>query len=109
MDKLKELLKTIRDFSQKRNWINYHNGKDMALSIVLEASELLENFQWLSNEEAYKKNMQNIKDELADILIYCFRFADEHNFDIEEIIKEKLKKNALKYPVPEIKKGCIKF
>ncbi len=98
MNKLQELVNIIHDFAEERNWIKYHNGKDMALSIVLEASELLENFQWISNEEAYHKNMQNIKEELADVLIYCFRFADEHGFDIEEIILDKLKKNAIKYP-----------
>lgn len=98
MNKLEEIQKIIHDFSEERNWIQYHNGKDMALSICLEAAELLENFQWKSNEEAYKINMENIKEELADVLIYCIRFADEHNFDIEEIILEKMKKNALKYP-----------
>ncbi len=98
MDKLLELQKKVHDFATERDWIQYHNGKDMALSIVLEAAELLENFQWISNEEAYAKNMQNIKEELADVLIYCFRFADEHDFNIEEIMLEKMKKNALKYP-----------
>ncbi|QVK16815.1 nucleotide pyrophosphohydrolase [Mycoplasmatota bacterium] len=99
MNKLEELIKKIHDFTEERDWFQYHNGKDLALSIVLEASELLENFQWISNEEAYQKNMQNIKDELADVLIYCFRFADEHNFDVEKIILDKMKKNAIKYPV----------
>lgn len=99
MNKLDELQEMIQDFSKERNWIKYHNGKDLALSIVLEASELLECFQWLSNEEAYEKNIGNIKDELADVLIYCFRFANEHEFDIEEIILNKMKKNAIKYPV----------
>ncbi|NLG80921.1 MAG: nucleotide pyrophosphohydrolase [Bacilli bacterium] len=95
----KELVKIIHDFAEERDWIKYHNGKDLAISICLEASELLENFQWISNEEAYAKNMQNIKEELADVLIYCIRFADEHGFNLEEIILEKLKKNAIKYPV----------
>jgi len=99
MNKLEEIVNKVHQFSLDRNWIQHHNGKDMALSIVLEAAELLENFQWLSNEEAYQKNMQNIKEELADVFIYCIRFADEHQFDIEEIILEKLKKNAIKYPV----------
>ena len=98
MDKLKELQQIIHEFADERDWIKYNNGKDLALSITLEASELLECFQWLSNEEAYHKNIEHMKDELADILIYCFRFADEHGFDIEDIILNKLKKNAIKYP-----------
>ncbi len=98
MNKLEELQKVIHDFSEERNWIKYHNGKDMALSICLEAAELLENFQWKNYEEAFEKNIQNIKDELADVLIYCFRFADENHFDIEEIILNKMEKNAVKHP-----------
>jgi NTP pyrophosphatase (non-canonical NTP hydrolase) len=99
MNKLEEVQKKIHDFSEERGWVKYHNGKDMAISIALEAAELLECFQWLSNEEAYEKNMQNIKDELADVIIYCFRFADEHGFDVEEIILNKMNKNGIKYPV----------
>lgn len=99
MNKITELISVIHDFSEKRNWLKHHNGKDLALSIVLEAAELLENFQWLSNEEAYEKNIANIKAELADILIYCFRFADEYDFDIEKIIVDKLKQNEKKYPI----------
>ncbi|MDF2698459.1 MAG: nucleotide pyrophosphohydrolase [Haloplasmataceae bacterium] len=99
MNKIQEIEKKIHDFSEERGWIQYHNGKDLALSIVLEASELLECFQWISNEEAYEKNMEHIKEELADVLMYCFRFADEHKLDIEEIMLDKMKKNAIKYPL----------
>lgn len=98
MNKLQEIQKIIHDFSVERDWIKYHNGKDLALSIVLEAAELIECFQWISNEEAYEMNMEHIKEELADVLIYCIRFADEHNFDLEQIILNKLQKNAVKYP-----------
>lgn len=98
MDKIKELQQIIHDFADEREWIKRHNGKDMAISISLEANELMECFQWLTNEEAYANNIENMKEELADVLIYCFRFADEHDFDIEKIMLDKLKKNAIKYP-----------
>jgi NTP pyrophosphatase (non-canonical NTP hydrolase) len=99
MDKVKELQTIIREFAEKRNWIRENNGKDLALSISLEANELLECFQWLSSEVAIDQNLDHIQEELADVLIYCFRFADEHGLDIEEMILNKLKKNAIKYPV----------
>jgi NTP pyrophosphatase (non-canonical NTP hydrolase) len=99
MDKVKELQTIIREFAEKRHWIRENNGKDLALSISLEANELLECFQWKSSSEALETNLGSIKEELADVLIYCFRFADEHGLNIEELILSKLKKNAIKYPV----------
>ena len=84
----------INQFRDERNWRPHHNEKDLALSICLEAAELLELFQW-------KKQEERIKEELADVLIYSYMMADNLGFDLDEIIEEKLKKNALKYPVPE--------
>ena len=99
MDNIKEIQSIIHEFSKERDWFQYHNGKDLAISINLEAAELLECFQWLSNEEANQRNLEQMKDELADILMYCIRFADCYGFDIEEIIRNKLKKVAQKYPI----------
>ena len=73
--------------------------KNLALSICLEAAELLELFQWKTAEEGIKQE-ERIKEELADVLIYSYMMADNLGFDLDEIIEEKLKKNALKYPVP---------
>ncbi len=97
MDKL--LIKEILNFRDERNWKQFHNAKDLAISLNLEASELLETFQWLSNEEAISKNKEEMSEELADILMYCILFADAVNFDIEKIIKKKLEINKKKYPV----------
>jgi NTP pyrophosphatase (non-canonical NTP hydrolase) len=79
------------------------------LSLSLEASELLENFQWKSSEEALKVNLENIKDELADVIIYALLFADELNLDISEIVKEKINKNIKKYPVEKAYGVNIKY
>ncbi|ERJ12275.1 nucleotide pyrophosphohydrolase [Haloplasma contractile] len=95
----KELIKEVLKFRDERNWKQYHNAKDLAISLNLEASELLENFQWTSTEEAVVKNKENISDELADVLMYCILFADAVDVDIENAIKNKLKKNKEKYPV----------
>ncbi|MFG0215701.1 nucleotide pyrophosphohydrolase [Brevibacillus porteri] len=92
------ITKVIR-FRDERDWKQFHNPKDLAISLSLEASELLENFQWKSSEEAITKNSENIKAELADILIYSILLANELNLNIEEIILEKLARNELKYPI----------
>ncbi|WP_428417391.1 nucleotide pyrophosphohydrolase [Phocicoccus schoeneichii] len=95
---MKDLIKEINEFRDKRDWRQYHNSKDLALSLSLEASELLENFQWVSAEEGAKENYQNIKEELADVFIYGLMMADGLDIDMEEAIREKLVKNAIKYP-----------
>lgn len=96
LDKIRQ---TILNFRDERNWKQYHNEKDLAISISLEASELLENFQWISSEEAIGKSEQNIKEEMADILIYLIQLADKMNVNLEEEVLKKIKKNAIKYPV----------
>lgn len=95
MDKL---IKEINKFRDERNWRQFHNAKDLSLSLSLEASELLENFQWISAEEGLEKNRQNIKEELADVFIYGLMMADDMNIDMEEAILDKLEKNREKYP-----------
>ncbi|UYZ22529.1 nucleotide pyrophosphohydrolase [Mesobacillus jeotgali] len=91
--------KTIINFRDERNWKPYHNEKDLAISISLEANELLENFQWKTSDEAVRDSEQNIKEEMADILIYLVQLADKMDIDLEEEVLKKMKKNALKYPV----------
>ncbi|ABY44614.1 nucleotide pyrophosphohydrolase [Bacillus mycoides] len=92
-------IKEILKFRDDRDWKQFHNPKDLAISLSLEASELLENFQWKSSEDAIEQNFENIKDELADVLIYSILLADQMNLDIEEVIQNKLEKNKRKYPV----------
>ena len=94
-----EVIKLINDFRDARGWKPYHNPKDLALSLNLEAAELLECFQWIDSDEAVKKNEQAIKEELADVFIYGITLAEEMGLDIEEIIRMKVEKNGEKYPV----------
>lgn len=96
MDKL---MATINKFRDERNWRQFHNEKDLAISISIEASELLEIFQWKSSEEAIKDKLPAIKEELADILIYSLMFADNLCLDVNKIIEEKLAVNSQKYPI----------
>ncbi|WP_414047650.1 MazG-like family protein [Macrococcus equi] len=95
----KEIIDLINQFREERNWNQYHNPKDLSLSLSLESAELLENFQWISSEEAVEKNRQNIAEELADVFIYGIQLAEEMGFDIDEIIRMKIKKNSEKYPI----------
>ena len=96
---MKKSSEKVLQFRDERDWKQYHNGKDLAISISLEANELLENFQWKSSEEAIRDTKQNIKEEMADILIYLVQMADKLEINLEEEVFKKLEKNAVKYPV----------
>jgi NTP pyrophosphatase (non-canonical NTP hydrolase) len=90
----KELLAALRQFVTERNWRQFHTPENLAKSISIEASELLELFQW--NEPS---DMSEVKDELADVITYCLLLADEYDLDVEKIVLEKLEKTKAKYPV----------
>lgn len=109
MNELDQLIEKILQFSDERNWQQFHNPKDLALSLSLEASELLELFQWKTSEEAVEKNLDKMKDELADVLIYAILFGNEINTDIKEIIESKLAKNDSKYPVDKSYSSKLKY
>lgn len=96
---LKHLQQKIIEFRDARNWKQFHNPKDLAISLSLEAGELLENFQWKSSKEAVQANFENVKDEIADVMVYALLLSHELGIDVEEAIVNKLKKNELKYPI----------
>ncbi|GFO84178.1 MULTISPECIES: nucleotide pyrophosphohydrolase [Anaerostipes] len=94
-----ETIDQVLKFRDDRNWKQFHNPKDLAISISLEAAELLEIFQW-SGEDVYcKEKMDQIREELADVLNYSILMADACGLDLDEIIRDKVKKNNEKYPV----------
>jgi NTP pyrophosphatase (non-canonical NTP hydrolase) len=93
------LIGEVIKFRDERDWKQFHNPKDLAISLNLEASELLENFQWLSSEEAVSKNLDKISEELADVIIYVILFADSLGLNVNDIVRKKLHKNNEKYPV----------
>ena len=96
-NEMHKIIEKINKFRDERNWRPYHNEKDLAISISLEANELLELFQWKSAEEG-SQNIERIEEELADVIIYALMMADNLSLDVGSIIESKLKKNALKYP-----------
>lgn len=95
----KETLDAVVKFREKRNWKQFHNPKDLAISLSIEASELLEAFQWSGTDLVCDEKRETVKDELADVLIYSVLLADAYGLDIDKIIIEKLSKNESKYPV----------
>lgn len=112
MDEIKKITEKIKKFRDERDWMQFHDPKNMAVSIILEASELLEHFQWKTTEEVEKyarKNHADIKDEIADIALYLFELADNLGIDLINAMEEKLKKNEMKYPVEKAKGKHTKY
>lgn len=100
-DSISELVEKAVKFRDARNWKQFHNPKDLAISISLEAAELLEVFQWSGSDtsvDTEKKNAK-VREELADVLIYCALMANDLSLDISDIVMEKLRVNDSKYPV----------
>ena len=106
MKSIQTLQQELRQFTEERDWDQFHNPKDLAIALSIEANELLEVFLWKKAEEA---NRDNVKEELADVLNYALLLADKYNFDVIEIIKEKIERNALKYPVEKAKGTAKKY
>ncbi len=106
MTEIEEIIQALLQFRNERDWEQFHNAKDLALAINIESSELLEQYLWKSAEDA---NPQKVKEELADILAYAFLLAEKYNFNIKEIILEKIQKNAEKYPVEKAKGSAKKY
>lgn len=109
MTQIQTSMEKVKQFREERDWRQFHNEKDLAISISLEASELLELFQWKNSEEVTETKLERIKEELADVLIYSYMMADNLNLDIETIITEKLIKNNEKYPINKSKGNKSKY
>ncbi len=92
---MEDIIKKLKKFRDERNWSQFHTPENIAKSVVLESAELLENFQWGSQNA----DENNIKDEIADVVGYCLLLCDHYGFDLETILKEKIEKNDKKYPV----------
>jgi NTP pyrophosphatase (non-canonical NTP hydrolase) len=101
---MKELMSKIDKFNKERDWDQFHTPVNLAKSISIEASELLECFQWSDNFE-----IDSVKEELADVINYCLQMCIRLNLDPKEIVLDKMKKNALKYPVEKAKGKSTKY
>lgn len=106
MDDIKEITKALIKFRDERDWEQFHNSKDLALAISIEAGELNELFLWKKAEEV---NVEKLTNELADVLAFSFLLANKHNLDIKQIVLDKIKSNGEKYPVDKAKGTAKKY
>ncbi|WP_299390563.1 nucleotide pyrophosphohydrolase [uncultured Gelidibacter sp.] len=106
MNEIKKTIDKLLKFRDEREWEQFHNSKDLALALSIEASELLELFLWKENEDFDKEKLE---DELADVLSYGLLLAHKHNLDIADIINKKILKNSKKYPVTKAKGTSKKY
>lgn len=112
MSDIQEITAKIKKFRDERDWMKFHNHKDMALSLVLEAGEVLEHFQWKSaaEVEAYaKERKDDIAEEIADVAVYLFELADNLGVDLKEAVERKLLKNRGNYPVKKARGRHTKY
>lgn len=109
MDKHKEILAELMRFTEERDWDQFHDSKNLALAISIEAAELNELFLWKKDAEVESVNRDRLEEELADILSYSLLLAQKHDIDIYDIIHRKIQRNAEKYPVEKAKGTAKKY
>jgi NTP pyrophosphatase (non-canonical NTP hydrolase) len=100
---IKKIQKQLSDFADERDWNQFHNPKNLAMALSVEASELVEIFQWLTPKQAEEimssGESDHVKEEIADVMIYLLRLADKLDIDLESIVSDKIVQNGKKYPV----------
>jgi NTP pyrophosphatase (non-canonical NTP hydrolase) len=101
-----EIIIALKQFRNDRDWEQFHNPKDLAIAMSIEASELMELFLWKNAEDADK---EKVKEELADVFAFAFLLADKYEFDIKKIVLDKIRKNGEKYPVDKSKGSAKKY
>ncbi len=106
MTESKEIISELKKFRDERDWEQFHNSKDLALAINVEAGELLELFLWKNAKDA---NAEKVKEELADVFAFAFLLADKYGFDVKQIVLDKIKLNGEKYPVDKAKGTAKKY
>lgn len=106
---MEELIQLLKNFRDDRDWSQFHNSKNLALALSIEAAELNELFLWKSEEESENVNKERLAEELADVMAYALLLAEKNNLDVETIVREKIEKNSLKYPVDKAKGKSDKY
>jgi len=112
MDSLENLKTRLREFAAVRDWEQFHSPKNLAMALIVEAAELVEHFQWLTEEQSGdlpSKKLGEVEHELADIQIYLIRLADKLNLDLLKAVDAKIALNELKYPVEKVRGSAKKY
>ena len=106
---MEEVIKALIKFRDERDWEQFHDSKNLAVAISIEAAELNELFLWKDLKQSEEVDKEKIKEELADILAFSFLLANRHGFDVKQIVLDKIKKNGEKYPVDKAKGSAKKY
>ena len=109
MNDIETITKHIVEFRNERNWAQFHNAKDLAVALSIEAAELNELFLWKTPTEIEALSRERVAEELADVLVYAFFIAEKYGFDVKDIIMQKMVKNAAKYPVEKSRNLATKY
>jgi NTP pyrophosphatase (non-canonical NTP hydrolase) len=109
MNDIQELIQVLVKFRDEREWEQFHDSKNLAAAISIEAAELNELFLWKDIQGSEEVNKDKIKEELADILAYTLLLANKHGFDVRQIVLDKIKRNSDKYPVEKSKGNSKKY
>ena len=109
MSEINQIINELVAFRDERNWEQFHNSKDLALAISIEAAELNELFLWKTREDAKNIDLERLRDELADIFAFSLLLANKHGFNVPEMVLEKIRKNREKYPVERSRNTAKKY
>jgi dCTP diphosphatase len=112
MDTLEPIKQRLREFAAERDWEQFHSPKNLAMAMIVEAAELVEHFQWLTEDESRNLSAQKLAEvtqEIADIQIYLVRLADKLGIDIEQAVHAKIDVNAQKYPADKVRGSARKY
>jgi NTP pyrophosphatase (non-canonical NTP hydrolase) len=109
---MNDLIRQLRLFNHERDWEQYHTPKNLAMALMVEVGELVEHFQWLTPKQSMSlkgETQQRVREEIGDVVLYLLNLADKLGIDPLEAAREKLVKNAEKYPIPQAKGKAIKY
>lgn len=112
MESLEQIKHRLRDFAAERDWDQFHSPKNLAMALIVEAAELVEHFQWLTEEQSQTlppDKLAEVEQEIADIQIYLIRLADKLGVDMEQAVNAKLKLNEKKYPAEKVRGSAAKY
>jgi len=112
MKELNQIQLQLREFAKERDWDQFHSPKNLSMALIVEAAELVEHFQWLTEEQSKsldQKQLDKVQDELADIQIYLIRIADKLNVDLMGAVCKKIEANARKYPPEKVRGSSKKY
>ena len=109
---MRELMEALREFARERDWEQFHSPKNLAMALSVEVAEIVEHFQWLTEDESRElgpEKHEEIREEIGDVLIYLANLADKFGIDPLEAARGKLEKNRAKYPVRQVKGKSLKY